>query len=273
MDPAIPNGRSEGQAVFVADDFRDFGVSGGKLSGAPWKIGAAAGGLREGSQNTVRGFELLLSERKLFGVSRFLPSALRDRSAQAATQGDGENADAAGLQLIEEGFCGVRRSGIDAGREQDDGFFAGDRAEPRERLRDACGKIQRTEAEIELQVLERVSRRPLIDREVLKKLGGSGIARDGNLIVARKTVEEAMRRGEMAGFEQIDGRAGLDKNENMGRLEIRGKVGERLLGAIVEDLEIGAAQAADEPAARIGDGNADFDTIYLDTNRRVLGRC
>jgi len=62
VDPAIANGWSEGQAVFVADDFRDFCASGGELRGVPGKIAAATGGLREPSQNTVRGFESLLSE-------------------------------------------------------------------------------------------------------------------------------------------------------------------------------------------------------------------
>jgi len=70
----------------------------------------------------------------------------------------------------------------------------------------------------------------------------------------------------MAALEKVDGWASFDKKEDLGGLVNAKEIGDGLLGAIVEQVEVFAAHAADELAARIGDDNADVDAIYTDAN-------
>lgn len=60
MDGAVGDGRGEGQAIFMADNLRDFTVSLFKGFAIHGKVGAATGGLRNPFQALVGGGKLFL---------------------------------------------------------------------------------------------------------------------------------------------------------------------------------------------------------------------
>jgi hypothetical protein len=70
----------------------------------------------------------------------------------------------------------------------------------------------------------------------------------------------------MAALEKIDGWTSFDKKKDLGGLVHAKEIGDGLLGAVVEQVEVFAAHAADELAARIGDDDADVDAIHADAN-------
>ncbi len=77
----------------------------------------------------------------------------------------------------------------------------------------------------------------------------------------------------MAALEKVDGGTGLDEEQDLSGLVNAEEIGDALLGAVVEQVEIFAVQAADELAARVGDNDAHVDAIHTDANigRRLDG--
>ncbi len=63
------------------------------------------------------------------------------------------------------------------------------------------------------------------------------------------------------GGEEVDGGAGFDEEEDFGGRDYVGEIGDGLLDAVVQDVEVFAAEVGDEVALRVGDGDADVDAV------------
>jgi hypothetical protein len=70
----------------------------------------------------------------------------------------------------------------------------------------------------------------------------------------------------MAALDEIYGWTGFDEEQNLrGFLDLE-KIGDGLLGAVVEEMEIFAVQSANELSARIGDDDSDVNAVDTDAN-------
>jgi len=63
------------------------------------------------------------------------------------------------------------------------------------------------------------------------------------------------------GGEKVDGGAGFDEEEDFGGRDYVGEIGDGLLDAVVQDVEVFAAEVGDEVALRVGDGDAYVDAV------------
>lgn len=70
----------------------------------------------------------------------------------------------------------------------------------------------------------------------------------------------------MFALEKVDGGAGFDEKKDLGGFVNAEKIRNVLLDAIIEDVEVFAAEACDELAARVGDEDADVDAVNADAN-------
>ena len=68
--------------------------------------------------------------------------------------------------------------------------------------------------------------------------------------------------------EKEDGGARLDQEEKLSRLFDGEEVGDGLLDAVVEELEVFAVKALDEMAGGVGDGDADIYAADSDADGR-----
>ena len=81
----------------------------------------------------------------------------------------------------------------------------------------------------------------------------------------------------MATLEEINGRAGLDKEQDLGGFVDAQEIRDGLLGTIIEQVEVFAAQAADKLPVRIGDDDSYIDAVHSDADAgrrrcRLLGK-
>src|SRR5580693_8245556 len=70
-----------------------------------------------------------------------------------------------------------------------------------------------------------------------------------------------MRSLHVDGGEEVDGGAGFDEEEDFGGRDYVGEIGDGLLDAVVEDVEVFAAEVGDEVPLGVGDGDADVDAV------------
>ena len=67
-------------------------------------------------------------------------------------------------------------------------------------------------------------------------------------------------------MEEVDGWAGFDEQEDLGRPLHAEEIGDGLLGAVVENMEVFTREASDELTARVGDDDADVYAVHVDMN-------
>jgi hypothetical protein len=82
----------------------------------------------------------------------------------------------------------------------------------------------------------------------------------------------------MCALEQVHGWSGFDEEKDLGRPIHAEEIGDGLLRAIVENVEVLAGEASDELTARVGNYNANVYAVYADMNvgsslNRLLGKC
>ena len=73
------------------------------------------------------------------------------------------------------------------------------------------------------------------------------------------------------GGEKVDGGAGFDEEKDFGRGDYVGEIGDGLLDAVVEDVEIVAVKAFDQVTVRVGHRDRNSHAVNGDTNRRAFG--
>ena len=179
-------------------------------------------------------------------------------------------------------FKRVNRVEISAGSEvskpvesKHDGLLALHFGQPIENGREAARQIEVAEADEVADVGQRGLGGALVGAEIEHGLRRGVVLDDGDAIAGGQPLQERMRSAHVAGFQEVNRRARFDQHQHLGRLIDWREIGDRLLDAIVEDVEVLAVQSADELAARIGDDHADVDAIDADANgwgRRILRR-
>ena len=171
-------------------------------------------------------------------------------------KGNGQDPDVRGVQFLLNELPILNRRRVDAGGEKDDGLFSGERREPVDRSGEAGGEIELGIAASEIDVAQRGASFRFVGREFEQELRASGITGYGDAVGRRDCGEESVRGEKMALAEKKDGRAGFDEE-----YELRGffdgeEVGDGLLDVVVEEVEVFAAEAGDEVAGGVGDGDA-----------------
>ena len=117
-----------------------------------------------------------------------------------------------------------------------------------------------------MQLVESAGGDGFVRRETEDGLGGFVVASDGDAIARSETVEERVNSLKMSALKKIDSRAGFDQEKNLGGFVNAEKIGDGLLDAVVENVEIFAAKASDELPLRIGDEDADVDAVNADAD-------
>jgi hypothetical protein len=220
----------------------------------PSEVGGAKARLY--SWQPVIGFpEDLLYEGAILALLRRKFLAL-GRLAEIAGEGDGEDAHVRSVQFLLNELPILNRRRVDAGGEKDDGLFSGERREPVDRSGEAGGEIEVGIAASEIDVSQRGASFRFVGREIEQELRISGITGYGDADGGSDGGEESVRGEKMVFGEEKDGGAGFDEE-----YELRGffdgeEVGDGLLDVVVEEVEVFAAEAGDEVAGGVGDGDA-----------------
>jgi len=269
MDLAVVSGRAEAQAVFVANELRNFGEDLREFLGGLREVGATAVGggnevelVRGASDTFGGGLAFRIDGERLFGAFGRRVGEI----GEIAAERDGKDVDVGGFQMVQETGDLVGRRSVDAGGEQYDGFFSGNAGEPVERGGKTGGEVKLAEANVEAQLIESAGGNLFVGNEIEDRLGVLVIAGDSDAVGGGKAVEENFDGLQVAFLQEIDGGAGFDEEKDLGRFIDIEKIGDGLGDTIIEEQEVMALEAGEELAAGVGDGNADADAFDADTN-------
>ena len=160
----------------------------------------------------------------------------------------------------------MNRRRVDTGREKDDGLFSGERREPVDRSGEAGGEIEVGIAASEMDASQRGASFRFVGREIEQELRPSGITGYGDAVGGSDGGEESVRGEKMVFGEETDGGAGFDEEHELRGFFDGKEVGDGLLQAIVEDVEILTTKPGNEMARGIGDGDADVDAADGDAD-------
>src|SRR5262249_5869786 len=133
--------------------------------------------------------------------------------------------------------------------------------EPIEDAVERFREIEIAEADVVANVGERGVGGRFVGGEVEHELRSVVVFRDGDAVSGGEAVEERVRRLHVDGGEEVDGGAGFDEEEDFGGLDDVGEIGDGLLDAVVEDVEVFAAEVGNEVALGVGDDDANVDAI------------
>ena len=111
----------------------------------------------------------------------------------------------------------------------------------------------------------------LVGCEIEHGLGSGVIFDDGDAVVEGEAFEQGVSGANVGGFEKVDGGTCFHQQQDLRGFRDGREVGDGLLDAVVEDVEVFATQAFDEITVSVGDDYANVDTIDADANR--LCRC
>lgn len=134
-------------------------------------------------------------------------------------------------------------------------------SEPVEDGVEGFGEIEAAEADVVADVGEGGVGGGFVGAEVEHELRGGVVFCDGDAVAGGEAVEERVGGVDVSGGEEVDGGAGLDEEEDFGGGDDVGEVGDGLLDAVVEDVEVFAGEIRDEVALRVGDDDADVDAV------------
>ncbi len=93
-----------------------------------------------------------------------------------------------------------------------------------------------------------------------------GVFHDGDAVARGQAIQKRARGAKMAAFEEVNGGARFEQQDDLRGLVKGGEVGDWPLGTVVKDVEIFAAQAFDKVAARVRDNDADVDAVDVDVD-------
>src|ERR1700738_2199291 len=217
--------------------------------------------MRELAQPVIGFPENLFNEGAILALLRrkFL---VLGRLAEIAGEGDGEDADVGSIQLLLNELPVLRGRCVDAGGEKDDGLFSGEGREPVDRSREAGGEIEVGIAVSEIDALQGCTGLGFVGREVEEELRALGVAGDGDAMGGTDGGEKRVCGDEGVFGVEKGGGAGLDEEHELSGLFDGKEVGDGLLDVVVEDVEVFAAEAFDEMAGGVGDGDAEVDAVY-----------
>src|SRR5208282_4684476 len=102
---------------------------------------------------------------------------------------------------------------------------------------------------------------------------GIVVTSDGDEVAGCEAFEEGLDRLKMAALEEIYGWAGFNEEQDLGALVDTEKIRDGLLDAVIENVEVFAAETTDKLPARVGDDDSNVDTVDADADvGRRLGR-
>jgi hypothetical protein len=73
-------------------------------------------------------------------------------------------------------------------------------------------------------------------------------------------------RLKVGALEEVNGWAGFDEEKDLGRPVHAEEIGDGLLGAVVENMEVLTVEASDELTTRVGDDDPNVYAVYADMN-------
>ena len=284
VDFSVMHWWHESQIVFVAHQLRDLRKNSRKILCGYGKVRASSAGLRNGfelkiglGKSFVDGPYFLWNRLVFLGTFLFRGTGI----AQPLAKRNGQHPHIRGFQPGQHILHGGRRRSVNAGREQHKRFFAGNSREPSQRCGQAGGKIQLPETEIKTQLVQRPFRQGFVWSEIEDGFGAFIVTCDGDLVVRCKAPEKSLDSEKMAAFEKVNGRPSLNQHKHLGRLVHAKEIRDRLFDALVEYVEVIAAEASDELSARIRNKDSDVNAVHADANvclwlgrlLRKSGRC
>lgn len=130
-----------------------------------------------------------------------------------------------------------------------------------------------SETEIEAQLVQGTRGDGFVWSEIKDRFDGFIVASDGNAVGVRETIEQRVDSLKMATLDKVHCGTSFDEKKDLRRFVYAEEIRDGLLDAVVENVEIFAAEAADELSAGAGDEDSNVDAVNADANvGRALGR-
>jgi hypothetical protein len=125
-----------------------------------------------------------------------------------------------------------------------------------------------SETQIEAQLIEGARGDGLVRCEIEDRLGSFIVASDGNAVAGGEAREKGAHGLKVAALEEVDSRASLDEEKNLGGLVDAEEIRDGLFDTIIEYMEFLAAKASDKPPSRVRDEHSNVDAIDANANVR-----